>query len=149
MLIGCLIAVIIMLAGGAALEIREIRGIHERLDNYDRAVSDLFTARDPNQNPPFIEIVDKITDMFAQKQAITTQAAIRGSMGGSQKAINAELERIAIEENPDLALTKMLPNSLKKNDLALQGLKFLVGRMRSSGGSGGNHHPGEQVKFKL
>lgn len=152
MLIGCLIAGIIILAGGAVVGIREVRGLNEKLDNYDRAFTNFFTSPGPDQMSPFTQVICEVSTIIAKEQAVVTQAAIRGSLGGQQRAMNENLEAVAISEDPNLAFAQVLPKSLKRNPLALMGLQAIMrnmGRGPGSPGPNGSGIIGDQAKFKL
>lgn len=126
------------------------RSIEEGISGYFQ----LYGEGD-NQTSGFTETVSGISDIIAQKVGMSTQMAIKGSMGGSMKALNKELEQEAMAENPNLAMAEFLPKSLRKNPLALMGLNSIMqkyaGSILSGGsgsGSGSDNHTG-QAKFNL
>jgi len=121
-----------------------------------QAFEDYFKPSGEDQLSDFSRTVDSIAYVFADKMRVSTVAAVKGSLGGSQKAINAALEQEAIEEDPSLAMTQVLPKSLRKNPLAMMGFKAIMNKMvqgagnispGSRSGSPGNGHG--QVKFNL
>jgi hypothetical protein len=122
------------------------------LSRYRDFIADFFTPESSDRPSDFGRSIDAISDSFAQKIGVTVQAAIRGSSGGSSKALNRELEAEAIAENPSLAVVGMLPKSLRKNPLALAGLQALASKLFSSSGAGtsgpGTSNNG-QTKFNL
>lgn len=111
-------------------------------------VEDLFTARSEDLPSPFVQAVQQITAGLSEQIGVKTQAAIRGSIGGTMKGVNAALEREAIEQNPELAVYEALPKSLKKNQVAMLGLQYILNRV----GAGKNEDRGNhssQAKFSL
>lgn len=108
-----------------------------------------------HQTSGFSEVIAGVTDIAAQKIGVTTQMALKGSMGGATRALNKELEAEAIAENPGLAMAELLPKSLKKNPLALMGLnsifqKYLAGGLGGGAGTGGGGASDNgQAKFNL
>lgn len=127
--------------------------ISRRLESYQDGITTFFTAETEGQGTAFNQVVNQICDVIATKQAVSTQAAIRGALGGSQKAINHELEQVAIAENPELGMLDALPKSLRKNPIAMMGLQALMNKQFSgAGGSPAGHSPSRQngrAKFNL
>lgn len=130
---------------------KQIKAIDADYQEAKNTFAALFIPRHEGEVSPFGEITNQMAEIVAQKMGVTVQAAIRGSFGGSMKGVNKELEQIAIEESPDLAIASALPKSLKKNPLAMAGFQAVIQRILSnSGGIGGphnGHHP--QAKFNL
>jgi len=150
MLTALLITAIVVLIAGAGAGLREVRTLNAKLDNYDRAFSAFFTPDSSNQMSPFTSVVDQIATLVAERQAIVTQASIRGALGANQKVLNRELEQVAIQEDPSLALASVLPASLKKNPTALMGLQYLLSRMKGGGpGAAPINGAGGQARFTL
>lgn len=109
-----------------------------------------FASPDPDTPSPFVAFVGYVAEITAQKIGVSTQAAIKGSLGGSLKGINAELEAEGIASDPSLALVSALPKSLKKNPIAMIGLQALINRFMASSGAGHNsNNPQAQAKFNL
>jgi len=81
-------------------------------------------------NATIEKIKDDVTESV--RQSIVKSAA--GTMGGTMKGVNAQLEQIAIENNPQASLFELLPKSTKKNPLARMGLMYL---MNNPGGLSG------------
>lgn len=78
---------------------------------------------------PLIRFVDQTTEVTAQKIGVSVQAAIKGSIGGTMKGVNAQLENYAAENDQGAALMTALPKSLRKNPIALMGLQMLMQNM--------------------
>lgn len=96
------------------------------------------------------QMLDSVSQSMAERIGVTTQAAIRGSLGGTMKSVNAALEAEAVQADPSLALTQALPKSLKKNPIALLGLQALMNKVISGQASTGIPSPSNgQVKFNL
>lgn len=133
-----------MLAGGVYCYVRIKRvsqTITETLEN-------IFVARNQDNMSVFTQTVNEILDGSAQRIGYQVQAAIRGSIGGSMKGVNAQLEKVAADSDPTLAVAANLPKSLKKNPLAMAGLQFLLNRA-GGGNAGGNNNQTSQAKFSL
>lgn len=107
------------------------------------------SPKSENENSPLGDVIESAAEVVSQKIGVTVQAAIRGSIGGSMKGINAELEREAIAENPNLAVMDALPKSLKKNPLAMMGLQAVLSRMNLPGGGKSNSNGNSQARFNL
>lgn len=120
-----------------------------------RQVSSFFEVHGEgdNQYSDCSQVIAGLGDVFAQKIGVTVQMAIKGSIGGSTKALNKELEQVAIAENPNLAMAEYLPKSLKKNPLALMGLNSIMARLAAGGlgsaGPGPSNGKADQAQFNL
>jgi len=147
-LIVCLIFGSIM-TGLAGIGVRRIGRINERLDKLDNDVTEVFSSPSPDMPSIFSQVVNQVADIIGEKQALVTQASIRGALGGQQRALNRDLEEIAVQEDPGLALTQILPKSLKRNPLALMGLQSILSRRSPGSSPGSNTNNGGQVRFKL
>jgi len=118
-------------------------------------LSDLFIPKVEGQSSVMGAAVQEWAETISQRIGAHTQAAIKGSIGGTMKGVNAALEQEAIAENPALGLVEMLPKSLKKNQLAQVGLMSIINRFMQGSGSGGPGGPGSsnngqgQTKFML
>lgn len=137
-------ASLFMLAGGVYCYVRIKRvsqTINETLEN-------IFVARNQDNMSVFTQTINEILDGSAQRIGYQVQAAIRGSIGGSMKGVNAQLEKVAADNDPTLAVAANLPKSLKKNPLAMAGLQFLLNRA-GGGNTGGNNNQTSQAKFSL
>jgi hypothetical protein len=114
------------------------------------AVNFYLTSPSPDSPSPLLAFIAQVSEITAQKIGMSTQMAIKGSLGGTMKGINAQLEQEAIASDPSLALTQALPKSLRKNPIAMIGLQALVNKFMASSGAGhfsSNNH--EQTKFNL
>lgn len=112
-------------------------------------ISNFFLVTNESGYTGYSEVVNNISDVLSQKIGITVQAAIRGSVGGTMKGVNAALEKEAIENNPELAIMDVLPKSLKKNPIALMGLQAIISRIGSDPSSGSKTNGSAQTKFSL
>lgn len=111
------------------------------------AVEYYFASPNPDTPSIAIQFIEQVSAITAEKIGVSTQAAIRGSLGGMMKGVNAELEQEAINADPSLSLAKALPKSLRKNPLALMGLQLLMNKNQPA-------HPGSngtisQTRFQL
>lgn len=155
MLLGVLIALCVInfgiLAGGVYASRKASNAYNQITDLF----AEIFQPVSPDHPSIFQESVEAITDGIAQKTGSSIQAAIRGSLGGSAKSLNHELEQEAIAADPSLALMEYLPKSLKKNPIAMLGLQRVVGNFLSGSGGGskkieaGKNGSGGQAKFNL
>lgn len=146
-MIAILVTQVIIIAGGYYV-IRQGRAV---ICKSSEVLQSVFLPQNDGESSAFGQAVDQITDSISQKIGVTTQAALRGSLGGSMKAVNAELEREAAAADPAAAALQALPKSLRKNPVAMMGLqsimqKFLQGQ---GSGSGGFSNNGGQAKFNL
>lgn len=119
--------------------------------NTQETIFGLATPEIEGQLSPIGQMFDTVSTDMANKIGVTVQAAIRGSMGGTMKGVNAELEQLAIDNNPAAGLAQALPKSLRKNPLAMMGAEILLQKIMSgqSGSRAGNNNNGKQVKFNL
>jgi len=114
------------------------------------AVSYYVTSPDSDTPSPLVSFIGYSAEIVAQKIGVSTQQAIKGSLGGSLKGVNAQLEQEAIASDPSLALVSALPKSLKKNPIAMIGLQALINKFMASSGAGHNsNNPQAQAKFNL
>lgn len=146
--IAILVAQLVIIIGGYYV----YRKSRELVNQGAEVLKDLFLPGNDGQLSAFGQAVDSVTDSISQKIGVTTQAALRGSLGGSMKAVNAELEKEGAAADPAAAALTMLPKSLRKNPVAMIGLqsvisRFLQGGASSSGGYSGNNSG--QAKFNL
>lgn len=150
LMIAILLAQVIIIAGGYYV----IRKISAIICKSTALLQSIFLPPMDGESSAFGQAVDQITDSISQKIGVTTQAALRGSLGGTMKAVNAELEREAVSQDPAAAALQALPKSLKKNPVAMIGLqsimsKFLQGNTSGSGGIFNSGNNGNQAKFNL
>lgn len=113
-------------------------------------LSDIFLPQAEGRSSVAGEAVQEIGEQLAQRIGLTVQQAIKGSIGGSMKGINAALEQEGAAANPDAAILAALPKSLKKNPVALMGLQAIMSKL--SGGSSPQASGGQnngQAKFNL
>lgn len=82
---------------------------------------------------PMAQIGDIYADNLAGKINSSIQAAIRGSSGGTMKAVTGALEEEAIAANPIMAA---LPKKLLKNPAAAAGLQMVIQRAMENAGQG-------------
>jgi len=118
------------------------------------SLEDYFTSGREGEISPFGRLVEQCAEVTAQRLGTTVQAAIRGSLGGTMTKMVPALEQEAIEANPELAFIDVLPKSLKKSPLALQGLQLLMNRLMANQGQaaenkGNNHKSSSQTSFTL
>lgn len=149
LIVGILIS--LLLTGIAGIQAKNYVDNRKRFDEVIEQFSEFITPGSNGDASPFGQVVDSVTDMLADKIGVRIQAATRGSAGGSAKALNAGLQEVAMQEDPNLALMQSLPKSLRKNPMALMGLQAILsraaaGNMRSPGGPGNGQ---AQAKFSL
>lgn len=110
-----------------------------------------FASPNTDTPAPYLAVIAQVAEITAHKIGMSTQMAIKGSLGGTMKGVNAQLEAEAMAADPSLALTQALPKSLRKNPIAMIGLQALVNKFMASSGAGHNSFPGnhEQTKFNL
>jgi len=129
----------ILLFGGAYYVYNKAR---TNINSIQYSLEDYFTPSGEDQISPFGRLVEQCAEVTAQRLGTTVQAAIRGSIGGTMTAMVPALEREAMDANPELAILDVLPKSLKKSPLAIQGLQLIVNRILQNQGrsdSGNNH----------
>lgn len=147
--ITCFLVLVILICGVIAY-VKARNTIQEASE----AFNDFFTCQSDDSPSPFLQIVGQVSELTAQKIGVTTQMAIKGSLGGTMKGVNAELEQVAAENDPSAAMLTLLPKSTKKNPLAMAGLNILIQRLLSGGGQGSGFGTGSgsnnsQTKFNL
>lgn len=125
--IGLLITQVLILSGGIYAYVK-VRGASRVVEGF---VSELFISQAEGEPPAIIKGIAAISEDMAQRIGISTQAAIRGSIGGTMKGINHALEEEAVAQDPGLALMNALPKSLKKNPLAVMGLQAILSKMQT------------------
>lgn len=150
MLVLCLIGFLVLSGITTASVVQNVK-TNRRLDDYSEGFKDFFTAESEAGGTAFNQSVNQFADIIAEKLALTTQAAIRGSMGGVQRTINQGLEQTALDANPALGAMELLPKSLRKNPLAMAGLQTLMqqtmgGKQQNRPSDNGNSN---QVKFSF
>lgn len=129
------------------------RAQSEARDAVER-VTGWLTDVDQDGISPFGHLVNEIAEILAQRLGVTVQAAIRGSLGGQATSLANSLEEHAVSEHPELALTELLPKSLRRKPLAQAALQMIIQRVLSGSsgtkGSGGSTGGGNgQAKFNL
>lgn len=139
-----------ILAGGVYIYVK-ITGMAQ---SFAYTIEDIFTPRSANEPSLFAQTVNEIAEGIAQKTGIHINAAIRGSLGGTMKGVNAALEEEAIAGDPALAVASALPKSLKKNPIAMIGLQMLMqkalsGTNASQQAVNNNGHNNSQAQFNL
>lgn len=136
------LASLLIFAGGVYTYVRVKRvsqSINETLES-------IFIPSNQGDMSLFTQTVNEILDGSAQRIGVSVQAAIRGSIGGSMKGVNAQLEQVAADSDPTLALAAQLPRSVKKNPLAMMGLQLL---MQRTAGKNASSNGNTQAKFSL
>lgn len=132
----------IIIIGGGYVFISKARTKYRVVQD---ALEDYFTPSGEDQISPFGRVVEQCAEVTAQRLGTTIQAGIRGSLGGTMSAMVPALEKEAIEANPELAFVDMLPKSLKKSPVAIQGLQMLLSRwIASQPKSSGNNHKSKE-----
>jgi len=128
----------------------------ERYQETSGYIAQFFNPKGKDQPSPFGEVVDSVSEVFADKLGTRIQAGIRGQLGGNVKGLNRGLEEVAMQEDPSLAVLDSLPKSLKKNPVAMMGLQSIVSRIMASQSNGspgqsgnGTGSGGGQAKFSL
>lgn len=139
----------LLLTGGVFVYVKARRFVEDTQEN----ITALFTPENEGQLSAIGQMLDCFSQSVAERIGVTVQAAIRGSIGGTMKGVNAALEKEAIEENPNLAMMQALPKSLRGNPIAMMGLQAILSRM-GSGSSGPRNKQiaspnNGQVKFNL
>jgi len=133
LIIGLLIGInAVVTAIGGYYAYKNNRSINES----SRAVAQFFSAESETSGSDFSQVVNWIVEQLATKIGTSVNMSIKGAFGGSTKQLNKELEQVAIEQNPQLALLDILPKSTKKNNLAMLGLQMLMSRSGSGTGGG-------------
>jgi len=123
---------------------------NRRIDNISEGFTEFFTSQDKDGYTNFAKTVSWTSEAIGQSVGRYFVAAERGASGGTMKGVNKELERVAVQENPELAVLDVLPKSLKRNPLAMLGLQAIMSKQRGS-----NIIPSQingssqQVKFDL
>lgn len=106
----------------------------------------------------FVQLVDKVSEVFGSRVSSSVMAALRGSAGGTTKAITQALEQEAVNGDPAMsmmsALSPNLTKKLGKNPLALMALQGIVGKIMSDKNqprsySNNNGHNSAQAQFEL
>jgi len=139
-----------LFAGGVYAYVATTRKVKAYIVQGVKAFEDFATSQDENTPSDFAKLTDSIASVFAQRIGTTVQAHIKGAMGGTMKAVNAELEQEAISGNPQAAIIAALPKSLRKNPLAQVGLTSIIQKILSGSGPGsGNNGSNSQAKFNL
>lgn len=135
------------LTGGVLIYVR----INRAFENASEAIQTLFETGRAGEPSYFNQTINEITDITAQKVGTSVQAAIRGSIGGTMKGVNAALEAEAIENDPTLAVVSALPKSLRKNQIAMVGLQMLMQKAFAgrSENKNGDNAPSPQAQFNL
>lgn len=123
--------------------------INRTYNEISQGLKDIFVCPGEDGLSTFGQIINSTADVFSQKIGTSTQAAIRGSIGGTMKGVNAALENEAMAENPNLAVLQALPKSLKGNPIALMGLQAIISRIGQGPASQGNNGHNAQAKFTL
>lgn len=139
----------LILAIGVIYEVHRIRA---KSDRVTESIAAIFEASGDNGSSEAGRVIDEITSNFSQKIATAVYNTMRGSMGGTMKAVNAELEQTAIAENPALGVMEILPKSLKKNPVAMLGVQSLLQRLigQNTGSVEASRPAGNgQIKFTL
>lgn len=136
----------LLLLGGAIHVYRNAQRVSK---NISETLESIFTPITPGEPSIFNQAVNEILEGGAQRVGVHVQAAIKGSIGGTMKGVNAALEKEAIDGNPTLALAGALPKSVKKNPLAMIGLQMLAQKIGNGGGNASSNNGATQAKFTL
>lgn len=153
MLLILLTGVVIGVINGICLY--KINRAYEMAERKSQSVSGtIYELFQPNSEgvSPFSEVVNSVAVVMSEHIGKTVQASIRGSIGGSMKGLNAGLEQIAVEDNSTAAAMSALPKSLKKNPVAMMGLKVLMDRLNNNSPPGqisSSNGSVKQAKFNL
>lgn len=127
--------------------------VYRKITRFNESVDYFFTGQAGDKGSAFNQAINDISDVFAVKFSQATMASARGQLGGQAKAMNAEFEAIAKEGNPQLTLLDVLPKSLKRNPVAMQGLGMVLQKMMAGQLANNNnaHYAGDNqpVKFHL
>lgn len=135
---------LLIIFGGCYVYKKANRVVHQ----VSEGLTSVFAPRIEGEPSLFVQIADQITENAASKIGIHTNAAIKGSIGGTMKGLNAALENEAIESDASLALAAALPKSLRKNPVAMMGLQQIMQRVMGQTAHNGSASTG-QAKFKL
>lgn len=117
-----------------------------------RVIEDFIVGENPGEPSDLVKACHFLAEDVGQRVGLTVNAGIRGSMGGMMQGLNRDLEQVAIDQDPNLALVQSLPKSLKKNKMAMEGLMYLIQQNKFAGSASHNSNGGSgrsQVKFNL
>lgn len=137
---------VILVSGGIYYGNKAIRAVRQT----QRVLSELFIPKNEGEASAVGQAASQYIEFISEQIGVKTQAAIRGSIGGSMKGINAALEQEATSDNPNLAIMQALPKSLKKNPVAMIGLQKIMEKVMNNSmnnqNTGNNGHV-SPVKF--
>jgi len=144
MMVGIILLVmlgVIVYAGITAR--REIDNLKTTAGEVNDAFQDFFKPHGEDHLSDFQRLVGNMSIALSAEIASKTLAAFHGSIGGTIKGLNHELEEEAVKANPSLALLKALPKSTQKNPLAMAGIQIFGDRIVAALSNMGN--PGKDT----